>query len=43
MKRFFRWINEQIVWLTSKRVLQALNDGATYEELYKIVEEEMER
>ena len=39
----FRKIKEWWVWLTSKRVGQAINDGATYDEVQAIVEEEMQR
>ena len=41
MKKFFRIIKEWFIWLTSKKVGQAINDGATYEEVCKIVQEEM--
>ena len=34
-------IREWFVWLTSKRVLDAINNGATYEEVCNIVKEEM--
>lgn len=43
MKKFFRIIKEWFIWITSKRVGQAINDGATYEEVCKIVQEEMFR
>lgn len=43
MKKFFKNVKEWFVWLSSKRVGQAINDGASYEEVCKIVEEEMER
>jgi hypothetical protein len=39
----FRKIKEWWVWLTSKKVLDAINDGATYDEVQAIVEEEMQR
>lgn len=39
----FRKIKEWWVWLTSKKVGQAINDGATYDEVKAIVEEEMQR
>jgi hypothetical protein len=39
----FRKIKEWWVWLTSKKVGQAINDGATYDEVQAIVEEEMQR
>ena len=43
MKKIFRIIKEQWIWLTSKKVLEAINDGATYEEVEKIVQEEVQR
>lgn len=43
MKMLFKKVKEWFVWLTSDRVGQAINDGATYEEVCKIVEEEMAR
>lgn len=42
-KKFFRKIKEWFVWLSSKRVLDAINSGATYEEVEGIVEEEMSK
>ena len=39
----FRKIKEWWVWLTSKKVGQAIKDGATYDEVQAIVEEEMQR
>jgi hypothetical protein len=39
----FKKIKEMFIWLFSKKVGQALNDGATYEEVCKIVQEEMAR
>ena len=36
-------IKEMFIWLFSKRVGQAINEGASYEEVCKIVEEEMQR
>ena len=41
MKKFFSKIKEWFIWLTSKKVGQAINDGASYEEVNKIVEEEL--
>lgn len=41
--KIFKKVKEWWVWLTSKKVGQALNDGATYEEVCKIVQEEMAR
>lgn len=43
MKKFLLKINEWWVWLTSKKVGQAINEGATYDEVCKIVEEEMSK
>lgn len=43
MKKIFRKIREWFVWLTSKRVLDAINSTATYDEVCNIVEEEMRR
>lgn len=39
----FKKIKELFVWLCSHRVGQAINDGATYEEVCKIVAEEMSK
>lgn len=39
----FKKIKEFWIWLTSKRVGQAINDGATYEEVCNIVQEEMKK
>lgn len=42
MKKLFRIIKEWFIWLTSKRVGQAIDDESiTYEEVCKIVQEEM--
>lgn len=38
-----RKINEWIVWLLSKDVREAINRGASYEEVENIVAKEMER
>ena len=43
MKKIFRKIREWFVWLTSKRVFDAINSNATYEEVCNIVKEEMSR
>ena len=37
----FKKIKEWWIWLTSKKVGQAINNGATYEEVEAIVQEEM--
>ena len=39
----FRKIKEMFIWLFSRKVGQAINDGATYEEVCRIVEEEMSK
>lgn len=39
----FKKIKEFWIWLTSKKVGQAINNGATYEEVCNIVQEEMQR
>ena len=41
MKKFFNKINEWFTWFTSKNVGQAINNGSSYEEVCKIVQEEM--
>lgn len=43
MKKFFRVIKEWWVWLTSKKVEKAINEGASYDEVQDIVEEEMQK
>ena len=35
-----RWIKKQIAWFFSKNVLDAINNGATYDEVEAIAEEE---
>ena len=39
----FKKIKELWIWLFSKKVGQAINDGATYEEINNIVQEEMKK
>ena len=39
----FKKIKELFIWLFSKRVGQAINDGATYEDVCNIVQEEMSK
>ena len=39
----FKKIKEWFVWMFSKRVGEAINEGASYEEVCKIVEEEMKK
>ena len=41
MKRLFGKIKEWFIWLTSKKVGDAINNGATYEEVCEIVKEEL--
>ena len=43
MKKLLRKLNEWFTWLTSDKVLEAINNGATYEQVEAIVEEEMRR
>lgn len=43
MKKLFSKTREWFVWFTSKRVLDAINSNATYEEVCNIVKEEMSR
>ena len=43
LKKFFRKIKEWFIWLFSKKVGQAINDRATYEEVCNIVQEEMNK
>ena len=39
----FKKIKEWFIWMFSKRVGEAINEGASYEEVCKIVEEEMKK
>lgn len=39
----FKKIKEWFIWLFNKRVGQAINDGATYEDVCNIVQEEMSK
>ena len=41
MKKLWQKIKEWFVWLTSKRVMEAINSGATYEEICEVVKEDM--
>ena len=43
MKKFFRAIKEWFIVCFSRRVGEAINNGATYEQVMAIVEEEMAR
>lgn len=43
MKKLLKWIKTQVVWFTSDKVLDAINAGATYDEVCEIVKEEVER
>ena len=40
MKKFIKWIKREIVWFCSPKVLNAIDNGATYEEVKAIVEKE---
>lgn len=42
-RKFFREIKEWWIWLTSRRVDEAINNGASYEEVQAIIEEELAR
>ena len=39
----FKKIKEWFIWLFSKKVEKAINDGATYEDVCNIVQEEMSK
>ena len=39
----FKKIKEWFIWLFSNKVGQAINDGATYDEVSNIVQEEMQK
>lgn len=41
MKKLIRKIKEWFVWLTSRKVMDAINNGATYEEVEMIVKQEV--
>lgn len=41
MKKMFIRIKELITWFMSKKVLDAINNGATYDEVVQIVHEEV--
>lgn len=41
LKKFFGKIKEWFIWLFSKRVEEAINNGATYDEVCAIVREEV--
>ena len=43
MKRFINWIKTQITWFMSRDVLNAINSGASYEEVVAVVNAEVER
>lgn len=38
--KILRKIKEFYIWLTSKQVLAAINDGASYDEVQQIVQKE---
>lgn len=37
MKKMFKKIKEWFVWMKSKKVLDAINDGASYDEVLGII------
>ena len=39
----FRRIKEWWIWMFSRRVGEAINRGASYEEVYNIVQEELNK
>ena len=41
--KLFKKIKEWLIWLTSRKVQEAMNNGMDYDEIEKIVEEEMQR
>ena len=41
IKKIINKIKEEITWFMSPKVLDAINSGATYEEVEKIVKEEV--
>lgn len=43
MKKLFKKVIEWITWLFSADVREAINNGATYEEIAEIVESEVSR
>ena len=43
MKKLIQKIKELITWFMSKKVLDAINNGATHEEVAQIVEQEVQR
>lgn len=43
MKKLFKKIKEWFIWLTSRKVQEAINNGTDYDEVKKIVQEEMQK
>lgn len=41
IKKIINKIKEQITWFMSPKVLEAINSGATYEEIDEIVKQEV--
>ena len=41
--KFLRKIKEWWIWLFSRRVGEAINDGLPYEDVCRIVQEEMQK
>lgn len=43
MKKMIKKIKKLITWFMSKKVLDAINNGATHEEVEQIVDKEVQR
>lgn len=43
MKKMFEKVKKFITWFMSKKVLEAINNGAAYDEVEQIVEQEVHR
>jgi hypothetical protein len=41
IKKIINKIKEEITWFTSQKVIDAINSGATYEEVEEIVKQEV--
>lgn len=41
--KLFKKIKEWFIWLTSKKVQEAVNNGVDYDDVEKIVQEEMQK
>lgn len=42
-KRIGRWIKREIIWFFSDKVVDAINNGVPYEEVKKMVDEEVDK